>query len=137
VKTIPEFFTGEHTPLMCWKGSGYEFSGVTTMAVAGVRVYKGILVKDDSTLYTAWWYSNGPVKTVSQFDWRMRMLKGESKFCLVNVTARDEQTLMESLRSMFTTNPIIIKTAGLAPDEDAASFLLLQLPESRSKSIDN
>jgi len=110
VKTIPEFFTGEHTPLMCWKGSGYEFSGVTTVAVAGVTVYKGILVKDGNTLYTAWWYSNGQIKTISQFDWRMRMLKGEAKFCLVNVTARDEQTLMESISSMFTTSPIIIRT---------------------------
>jgi exosortase N len=109
VKTIPEFFTGEHTPLMCWKGSGYEFSGVSTVAVAGVTVYKGKLVKDGNTLYTAWWYSNGQIKTVSQFDWRMRMLQGEAKFCLINVTARDEQTLMESIRSIFTTNPIIIK----------------------------
>jgi exosortase N len=110
VKTIPEFFTGEHTPVMCWRGSGYEFSGVTTLAVAGVTVYKGILVKDGEILYTAWWYSNGHVKTISQFNWRMAMLKGDPKFCLVNVTARDEQTLMKSLTSMFTTTPIIIKT---------------------------
>jgi len=109
VKTIPEFFTGEHTPLLCWKGSGYEFSGVTTATVAGVTIYIGTLIKDGSTLHTAWWYSNGQIQTVSQIDWRMRMLKGESKFCLVNVTAKDEQTLLESIRPMFTTNPLIIK----------------------------
>ncbi len=28
VKPIPEFFTGEHTPLLCWKGSGFEFRAV-------------------------------------------------------------------------------------------------------------
>ena len=110
VKIIPEFFTGEHTPLMCWKGSGYEFSGVTTVAVSGVTIYKGTLIKDGKTLHTAWWYSNGQIKTISQLDWRMRMLKGEGKFCLVNVTAVDEQKLMDSINSMFTTNPIIIKS---------------------------
>lgn len=113
VKTIPEFFTGEHTPLMCWKGSGYEFSGVTAVAVAGITVYKGTLVKDGDLLHTAWWYSNGKTKTISQIDWRMRMLKGEAKFCLVNVTANNEQKLMESLNSIFTNNPIIIETLTL------------------------
>ncbi|MEJ7644654.1 MAG: exosortase N [Chryseolinea sp.] len=108
VKTIPEFFTGEHTPLMCWKGSGYEFAGVTTGTVAGVTIYKGILVKDGNTLHTAWWYSNGEIETISQLDWRMRMLKGEARFCLVNVTAKDEHTLMKSIASIFTAHPIIL-----------------------------
>lgn len=110
VKTIPEFFTGEHTPLMCWKGSGYEFSGVATTTVAGIAIYKGTLVKDGKSLHTAWWYSNGQVDTISQLDWRMRMLKGEPNFCLVNVTADDEQTLMTSIKSMFTTNPLSIQS---------------------------
>lgn len=110
VKTIPEFFTGEHTPLMCWKGSGYEFSGVATTTVARITIYKGTLVKDGKSLHTAWWYSNGQIQTISQLDWRMRMLKGEPKFCLVNVTAEDEQTLMKSIKSMFTTNPLTIQS---------------------------
>jgi exosortase N len=109
VKTIPEFFTGEHTPLMCWKGSGYKFSGVATTTVEGITIYKGTLVKDDKFLHTVWWYSNGLVNTISQLDWRMRMLKGEPNFCLVNVTAEDEQTLMTSLKSMFTTQSLTIK----------------------------
>lgn len=109
VKTIPEFFTGEHTPLMCWKGSGYEFSGIATTTVEGTTIYKGTLVKDGKSLHTAWWYSNGLVETISQLDWRMRMLKGQPHFCLVNVTAEDEQTLMTSIRSMFTTDPLTIK----------------------------
>jgi exosortase N len=110
VKAIPEFFTGEHTPLMCWKGSGYEFSGVATTTVEGITIYKGTLIKDDKSLHTAWWYSNGVVKTISQLEWRMRMLKGEPNFCLVNVTAEDEQTLMTSIKSMFKTNSLIINS---------------------------
>jgi exosortase N len=108
VKAIPEFFTGEHTPLMCWKGSGYEFSGVATTTVEGITLYKAILVKEGKSLHTAWWYSNGQVVTISQLDWRMRMLKGEPKFCLINVTAEDEQTLMTSIKSMLTTNEFAI-----------------------------
>lgn len=108
VKTIPEFFTGEHTPLMCWKGSGYKFSGVATTTVEGTSLYKATLVKEGKSLHTAWWYSNGEVKTISQLDWRMRMLKGEPKFCLINVTADDEQTLIASIRSMLTTNEFAI-----------------------------
>lgn len=109
VKTIPEFFTGEHTPLMCWKGSGYEFSGIATTTVAGITIYKGTLVNGGKTLHTAWWYSNGRVETISQIDWRMRMLKGEPGFCLVNVTAEDERTLMDAIASMLRTSPLIAK----------------------------
>jgi exosortase N len=109
VKTIPEFFTAEHTPLMCWKGSGYEFSGIATTSVEGITIYKGTLVKGGKSLHTAWWYSNGQVQTISQLDWRMRMLQGEANFCLVNVTAQDEQTLMTSITSMFTTKALSIK----------------------------
>ena len=108
VKVIPEFFTGEHTPLMCWKGSGYEFAGIEAATVASVNIYKGTLIKDGKTLHTAWWYSNGAIKTISQLDWRMRMLKGEAGFCLVNVTAEEEQTLLKAINAMFTTNPLTI-----------------------------
>jgi exosortase N len=109
VKAIPEFFTGEHTPLMCWKGSGYEFSGIATMTVEGITLYKATLVQGGKSLHTAWWYSNGRIVTISQLDWRMRMLKGEPKFCLINVTADDEQTLVTSIKSMLTTNEFAIK----------------------------
>jgi exosortase N len=109
VKAIPEFFTGEHTPLMCWKGSGYEFAGISTVAVKDLRVYKGTLVSGGNTLHTAWWFSNGDVNTISQLDWRMRMLKGETRFCLVNVTASEEDMLMKAVTLMLTTDPILLK----------------------------
>ncbi len=110
VKVIPEFFTGEHTPLMCWKGSGYEFAGVTTTVVADVVIYKGTLVKDGQILHTAWWYSDGNINTISQVEWRMRMLAGQKRFFLINVTSADEQTLMESINRMFTTNALAINS---------------------------
>lgn len=101
VKPIPEFFTSEHTPLLCWNGSGYHFEGVRKTIVEGHEIYIGQLAKSKHSLYTAWWYSNGSVQTVNQFDWRMRMLKGEKRFCLINVTANDEAVLHENLRRIL------------------------------------
>jgi exosortase N len=109
IKTIPEFFTGEHTPLMCWKGSGYKFSSIATTSIQGITIYKGTLVKEGKSLYTAWWYSNGHVETISQLDWRMRMLRGEPGFYLINVTAEDQQTLINSLRLMFSNGEFAVK----------------------------
>jgi exosortase N len=118
VKPIPEFFTGEHTPLMCWKGSGYELSGITTITIAGVPVYRGTLVKGESVLYTAWWYTNGEVNTISQLDWRLRTLRGEDKFCLVNVTAKSVEALNESIVAMLKDELLII-----APRHSCLSFI--------------
>jgi exosortase N len=101
VKPIPEFFTGEHTPLLCWKGSGYNFEGVSKTKVSGHEIYIGQLTKPGQTLFTAWWYSNGKVQTVNQFDWRLRMLKGEERFCLINITATNSAALKENLECIF------------------------------------
>ena len=109
IKPIPEFFTGEHTPLICWKGSGYHFGQIGKREIKGTQVFTGHLVKAGSQLYTAWWYDNGKVKTIDQFDWRMRMLKGEGDFCLVNVTTEDEATLYAKLESIFEDNLLTIR----------------------------
>lgn len=101
VKPIPEFFTGEHTPLICWKGSGYEFGPIRKRSIAGREVYIGTLIKGKSLLSTAWWYDNGKTETISQWDWRLRMLKGEPDFCLINVTTENEHTLYQNLACIF------------------------------------
>lgn len=94
---------------MCWKGSGYALSGVKEVAVNGKIIYAGKLSKQTDELFTAWWYSNGKVQTINQFDWRTRMLKGEDKFCLVNMTAKDEKTLLSSIASVFEDNSLSIR----------------------------
>lgn len=101
VKPIPEFFSGEHSPLFCWKGSGYKFNNINKIKIATSEVYVGVLSKTNSKLYTAWWYSNGEIQTIDQLDWRLRMLKGENKFSLVNVTSSDERILENNLRAIF------------------------------------
>jgi exosortase N len=101
VKPIPEFFTGEHTPLLCWKGSGYKFKSVQKTFIGNHEIYTGVLSKSDKKLFTAWWYSNGEIQTINQFDWRLRMIKGEANFCLINVTASNETTLLKNVAEIF------------------------------------
>jgi exosortase N len=101
VKPIPEFFTGEHTPLLCWKGSGYEFGGITKTMIGTNEIYIGQLSKGDEVLFTAWWYSNGETVTIDQWDWRSRMFLGQERFCLINVTAESEEILFENVKSIF------------------------------------
>jgi exosortase N len=109
VKPIPEFFTGEHTPLLCWKGSGYEFRSVRKTIINGNEVYLAKLEKHDGKLFTAWWYSNGEVITIDQWDWRLRMLKGEKKFSLVNLTCQEEKALTQHLDKIFRNGWLTIE----------------------------
>lgn len=101
VKTIPEFFTSEHTPLLCWRGSGYQFKSIRKERMGQHEIYKGVLSRGPEKLYTAWWYTNGNLVTIDQWIWRSRMVKEKERFALVNVTAKDEILLDRNLKQMF------------------------------------
>jgi hypothetical protein len=101
IKPIPEFFTGEHTPLMCWKGSGYDFKSIQKQRVEEREIYTGLLARNQEILHTAWWYSDGEMETIDQFTWRGRMLTNNRKFCLVNVTAPTEALLQQTVIAMM------------------------------------
>ncbi|MCE2997976.1 MAG: exosortase N [Cyclobacteriaceae bacterium] len=109
VKPIPDFFSMEHTPLICWKGSGYEFKGIRKDHSANFEVYRGKLKKGNDYLYTAWWYFNGANATIDQFTWRTDMLKGANRYCLINITSKDESTLNEYLKEILENNKLAIK----------------------------
>jgi hypothetical protein len=47
----------------------------------------GNIAKGQDQLLTAWWFSNHDHNTISQLDWRWRVLWGDPEFQLVNVTA--------------------------------------------------
>jgi exosortase N len=109
VKPIPEFFTGEHTPVICWRGSGYQFKKIEKKLVDDTEIYCGLLIKDNHVLYTSWWYSNGTVNTIDQITWRSMMMKGGDRFHLVNITSSDENVLQENLNKIFKNNLLVIK----------------------------
>lgn len=108
VKPIPEFFTGEHTPLLCWRGSGYQFKGIRKATVGTHEIYRGTLAKEGAMLYTAWWYSNGTLQTIDQLTWRIEMLKGNDSFCLVNVTSSSEAVLEKNLRDILEGEMLVV-----------------------------
>ncbi|MBJ6119031.1 exosortase N [Pontibacter sp. BT310] len=97
LKPIQAFYSTEHHPLICWEGSGYKFRHVQQRQIGNYNVYVGELQKGKDTLYTAWWMDNGLHQTIDQWDWRTRMLKGEAKFRLVNVTVAQKQELPEAI----------------------------------------
>jgi exosortase N len=109
VKPIPEFFSGEHTPLLCWKGSGYTLSSIKEDVIEGRKIYIGNLTRGKDVLTTAWWYANGRIETISQAEWRIRMLKGEPRFSVVNITAANEHTLKAHLSIIIRNNKLNIQ----------------------------
>jgi exosortase N len=101
VKPVVEFFDAEHTPLICWQGSGYEFKKIGQQKCGDLDIYTGILQKGDDLIYTAWWFDNGQHKTISQADWRWRMGRGEAGFSLINLNADREEALMKEIVSLL------------------------------------
>lgn len=102
VKPIRGFYSTEHSPLICWQGSGYAFGKVQEQQVNGKICYTGTLEKaGNPTLYTAWWFDNGKTQTVSQFHWRWLDIGGAPGFSLVNVTATDPDALQQQLIMML------------------------------------
>jgi len=102
IKAIPNFYSADHTPLICWKGSGYQLKNQQKMQIDEHEIYTAELTHPNGDkLYTAWWYSNGIHQTISQADWRWQMIKGEAGFSLWNVTCETPDRLnMEVLKLM-------------------------------------
>lgn len=108
LKTIPEFFSAEHTPLFCWKGTGYIFKEVKKTTIQGHEIYIGRLRKSGDMLYTAWWYSNGTLHTIDQLTWRLHMLTGKPRFVLVNVTTSSEDVLLKELNTLLSRDNLFV-----------------------------
>jgi exosortase N len=111
IKAIRGFYDTEHNPMICWKGSGYELQHVQTQTMAGSSVYTATLHRGHEQLYTAWWYGNGRHHTTSQWDWRWRMLKGETGYAVQNVTAADKKTLLEEINQLLS-NGVLLPLLG-------------------------
>jgi exosortase N len=93
IKPLPNWYSAEHTPAICWRGQGYILRRIREATIAGQAVYVADLQKGNRRLHTAWWFSNGTYRSISQVDMRSRMLVGEPGFALVNVTTTDADKL--------------------------------------------
>lgn len=91
------FYAPEHDPMICWTGSGYEFTTIQKEKIKGTEIYTGTLEKGRDKIYAAWWFDNGSIKTVNQLQWRWAAAKGQHPFCLVNVNAASKQSLRKQV----------------------------------------
>ena len=101
IKYIRGFYDTDHNPMICWKGSGYVFEQVQVEKMGARKIYTGMLTNGPEKLYSAWWYGNDHATTVSQFEWRWKMLNGEKMFAVINVTCPDRNELEEQIRKIF------------------------------------
>ena len=101
LKRMEAFFTPDHNPMICWKGSGFELSEVNAENIRGRNVYVATLRKNSEKLYTAWWFDNGLKQTISQVDFRLDMLKGANNYDLVNVTCSSRDNLYAEIENVF------------------------------------
>lgn len=98
LKPITSFYSADHSPMICWKGSGYDLNKINTTTVAGRAVYTAVLQKSNEVLYTCWWYDNGLSHTISQVEWRWQMLRGAGNYSIVNITSETEEGLQTEVR---------------------------------------
>lgn len=105
IKHIPGFYSGDHHPMICWRGSGYAFRQIEMKTIAGTQVYTAILDNNVNQLYTAWWYDNGVHQTINQLSWRWDNLKGSHDYSLLNVTAASTSDMMAAVTNILIQKP--------------------------------
>ncbi|BDS11423.1 exosortase N [Aureispira anguillae] len=93
-------YRADHSPNICWKGSGYSFSKEQIQTIGNRSILTAQLQKGNDILYTAWWYDNGNHQTTSQIEWRWNALKGKGHYQLINITV-EEEALLEKYLSSF------------------------------------
>jgi exosortase N len=102
IKPIPNFYSADHTPMICWKGSGYQLHNQQKIKVKGHEVYFAELILENSkSLCTAWWYCNEKHITINQMEWRWQLIKGEDNFSLINVTCNNKTSLKKEIEKFL------------------------------------
>jgi exosortase N len=105
IKHIPGCYYTEHHPMVCWKGSGYDFQQVEERVVDGNKVYTALLQQGEDKLYTAWWYENSRHATTSQWNWRWDVFLGAPGYSLINVTATNRAELEKQIGEIRHSKP--------------------------------
>ena len=97
IKQVMGFYSSDHNPSICWRGSGYSFQKIQTRNINGVQIFHAILQKENEQLYTAWWYDNGTNATISQLSWRWDEISSGRHYSIVNITTTSEAALLQSV----------------------------------------
>lgn len=106
VKGIPGFYFTDHQPMICWKGSGFGFYKIAEVTIADTKVYTAELQKENTTLYTAWWYESRTRHSNSQLEWRWDALCSGNNYYLVNITVEKKSLLEPEIQTLLHTRLI-------------------------------
>lgn len=104
IKPAAGFYSADHSPIICWKGSGYKISKERILNVGSQHVYFSVLQKERDVLYTTWWYDAGDHKTISQFEWRKKNLLEGKEYRLVNVISDNQNNLIIKTEELLNQN---------------------------------
>lgn len=96
-KPLYAFYSADHNPMICWKGSGYKMDKITDTVINGKHVFKAEIKNENSMLYTSWWFESDKHICADQLEWRKHALLNGEKFSLINVAAKDEDSLLHFL----------------------------------------
>jgi exosortase N len=102
IKPSRPFYSSDHTPLICWKGSGYKIRKEEIIKIGNQNVYFGELTKGEYVLYSAWWYDSGTETTISQFQWRINTLLKGNKYQIINVISDTKQKVIQKADSLIS-----------------------------------
>jgi exosortase N len=101
IKPAVSFYSAEHSPIICWRGTGYEIENESIISVDNMDLNFCTLNKGKDKLYSVWWYDSGDDKTNSQFRWRTQNLFNQSDYRLVNVISHDKKILIDESKILL------------------------------------
>lgn len=104
VKPAASFYAADHSPIVCWKGSGYEILKEQIISTPSHQVYYCELKKEEDILYSTWWYDSGDDKTILQYQWRFNNLMHGDQYHLVNVISDKKEDLITKTNALTAEN---------------------------------
>lgn len=104
IKPAASFYSADHSPIICWKGSGYKMVKEQIITTKKNKVCYSELQKDNDILYSTWWYDSGDDKTISQYKWRFNNLSNGDKYHLINVVSNNKIDLILKTEQLLSEN---------------------------------
>jgi exosortase N len=98
LKNLQHGFVTEHSPMICWRGSGYEFQKIEETKIGNTPVYIGILQRDTDQIHAVWWFESDNFATNDQIEWRFRAFTEGSSFRVVNVNAASRERALAAAK---------------------------------------